>query len=290
MLDRSGGGGTMRGVRIRIDLAYDGTDFHGWATQPGLRTVQATLEQALETALRLPRVRVFCAGRTDTGVHARGQVVHLDVEPELLLAAAGRSSQPPLVELVRRLNGILTPDVRVWSASEAPEGFDARFSATWRRYAYRVVDRTDLVDPLLRGHVLPWPRPLDVDALNEASAPLLGLHDFAAFCRRRPGATTVRSLTELTWDRDAGGLVVARVVADAFCHSMVRALVGCLLAVGEGQRDTRWAVDVLAGRTRHPAVRVAQARGLTLEEVGYPADHEMAAQAEQARARREELA
>ncbi|MBE7324947.1 tRNA pseudouridine(38-40) synthase TruA [Nocardioides sp. Y6] len=273
-------------MRIRIDLAYDGTDFSGWATQPRLRTVQGTLEAALATALRVPQARVVVAGRTDTGVHARGQVAHLDVDGDVLAASAGRSTDPPLDALLRRLNGILPADLRVHALSEAPEGFDARFSAVWRRYAYRVADRPDLVDPLTRRHVLAWPRPLDLDAMNAAGAELLGLRDFASFCKKREGATTVRTLLALEWTRDADGVAAGRVVADAFCHNMVRSLVGCLLMVGEGRRPVGWAAEVMAAARRDPSVAVVKAHGLTLEEVGYPAGAELLAQAERARARR----
>jgi tRNA pseudouridine38-40 synthase len=273
-------------VRLRIDLAYDGTDFRGWATQPGLRTVQGVLEAALATALRVSEAGVVCAGRTDTGVHARGQVVHLDVADEALASSAGRSQDPPAEALLRRLNGILPPDVRVRRVAEAPDGFDARFSALWRRYAYRVADRPETVDPLTRRHVLAWARRLDLDLLNEASAALVGHHDFASFCKKREGATTIRTLLDLGWERDATGVAVATVRADAFCHSMVRALVGCLLAIGEGRRPVAWAGEVLGARVRDPAVIVAHAHGLTLEEVGYPADEELAARAGQTRAKR----
>ncbi len=166
---------------------------------------------------------------------------------------------------------------------EAPAGFDARFSAVWRRYAYRIVDDPAAVDPLTRGHVLAWPRPLDLDAMNAASALLLGEHDFAAFCKRREGATTVRELLDLAWSRDAAGAAVATVRADAFCHHMVRSLVGCLIAVGEGRREPAWAGSVLAAAVRDPAVAVVPALGLTLEEVGYPADDQLAARAEASR-------
>ncbi|WP_435743346.1 tRNA pseudouridine(38-40) synthase TruA [Nocardioides sp. SYSU DS0663] len=274
-------------MRIRIDLAYDGGRFHGWAAQPGLRTVQGELSAAAETALRVPSVALVCAGRTDTGVHARGQVVHLDVEPEALVASAGRSPDPPLAALVRRLNGILPPDVRVRRAVEAAPGFDARFSALWRRYAYRVADTPEAVDPLTRGHVLAWPRPLDVDRMNEAAVVLLGQHDFASFCKQREGATTIRVLQELSWARTADGLVVATVRADAFCHSMVRALVGCLLAVGEGRRPVAWAGEVLEAARRDASVAVVHAHGLTLEEVAYPPDAELGGRAELTRARRQ---
>jgi tRNA pseudouridine38-40 synthase len=267
-------------VRIRIDLAYDGTEFRGWARQPSLRTVQGELETALATVLRVPEVAVTCAGRTDTGVHARGQVVHLDAPEATVEASAGRSADPPLDALHRRLNGVLPPDVRVRRVAAAPEGFDARFAATWRRYAYRVAD--GVVDPLVRNHVLAWPRPLDLGAMNEAAAPLVGEHDFASFCKKREGATTVRALLDLHWARE-GDLAVATVVADAFCHNMVRSLVGCLLAVGEGRRPPAWAVEVLAAAVRDPAVTVVPPHGLTLEEVGYPADADLAARADATR-------
>ncbi len=264
-------------MRLRIDLAYDGTGFRGWATQPGLRTVEGELRAALATALRVPRVDLVCAGRTDAGVHARGQVVHCDV-PE---AAGGVPDQ-----LGRRLNGILPSDVRVRRVAEAPAGFDARFGALWRRYAYRVADAAELVDPLARAHVLAWPRRLDLAAMNDASTLLVGHHDFASFCRRREGATTIRTLLDLEWARDADGLAVATVRADAFCHSMVRSLVGCLFAVGEGRRPVAWAGEVLRSAQRDPSVAVAHAHGLTLEEVAYPDDAELAQRAEQTRAKR----
>jgi tRNA pseudouridine38-40 synthase len=274
----------MPTVRLRIDLSYDGGDFHGWAAQPGLRTVQGELETALGTVLRTSVASVVCAGRTDTGVHARGQVVHLDVEPDALAAAAGRYDGDPCDALARRLDGLLPADLRVRRVVTAPDGFDARFSALWRRYAYRVTD--GVADPLTRGHVLGWPRPLDLDAINTASVGLLGLHDFAAFCKQREGATTVRTLLELAWVRD-GDLLTGTVRADAFCHHMVRSLVGCLLAVGEGRRSVAWPGEVLAAGVRDPAVTVVPPHGLTLEEVGYPADAVLAARAGQTRARRE---
>ena len=268
-------------MRLRIDLAYDGTGFHGWAAQPGLRTVQGVLEAALVTVLRLPEVATTCAGRTDAGVHARGQVVHADVPP---------TSEPPVDRLARRLNGVLSEDVRVLGCAPAAPGFDARFSALWRRYAYRIGDADALPDPLLRQQVLAWPRPLDVEAMNDAAAELLGEHDFAAFCKRREGATTVRRLLELSCLRDERGTLVTTVRADAFCHSMVRALLGCLIAVGEGRREPSWAGSVLATGVRDPSVTVLAARGLTLEEVAYPPDERLAAQATLARVVRSRVA
>jgi tRNA pseudouridine38-40 synthase len=273
-------------VRVRLDLSYDGGGFHGWAAQPGLRTVQGEREDALRTVLRLPDLAVTCAGRTDTGVHARGQVVHVDVPEEALAATVGRSSDEPLVALVRRLNGVLATDVRVRAGSAAAEGFDARFSALWRRYVYRVTDAPGVPDPLTRSHVLAWPRPLDAAAMQEAATLLLGEHDFASFCKKREGATTIRTLLDLRVERvgSAGqrGLELT-VRADAFCHSMVRALTGCLLVVGEGRRDPSWAGEVLVAARRDPAVPVVPPHGLCLEEVGYPDDADLAARAEEAR-------
>jgi tRNA pseudouridine38-40 synthase len=217
------------------------------------------------------------AGRTDAGVHARGQVCHAD-----LPAAAwqGISDQP-----LRRLNGVLPHDVRVSRVVEAPPGFDARFSAIWRRYAYRVWDDVAAVDPLTRNFVVSVSGPLDLDAMNEAARALLGLRDFAAFCRRRDGATTVRSLLELEWRR-TGTVVELRVVADAFCHGMVRSLVGALLPVGTGRHSVDWPAQILTARFRDPTVMTSAAAGLVLEEVGYPSDVELAEQAEIARRRR----
>jgi tRNA pseudouridine38-40 synthase len=273
-------------VRLRIDLSYDGSGFHGWARQLQLRTVQAELEQALDTVLRTTGSALTVAGRTDTGVHARGQVAHLDLDPAAVGPAAGRSHEAPLDALRRRLNGVLDQDVRVRRVIEAPEGFDARFSAIWRRYTYRIADRPEVVDPLTRGYVLHWSRELDLDAMNAASQYLLGEHDFAAFCKKREGATTIRSLLDLHWERSPAGTAVGTVRADAFCHNMVRALVGCLMAVGEGRRDGTWAAGVLAGRQRDTAVRVVRPHGLTLEQVAYPPDAELAARASESRAMR----
>jgi tRNA pseudouridine38-40 synthase len=181
------------------------------------------------------------------------------------------------------VDGVLPDDVRVRRVVEAPAGFDARFSAVWRRYAYRIADRAELADPLTRGHVLRWRRRLDVDAMAAASAPLLGRHDFATFCKPREGGTTIRTLLDLSWERDDTGVVVGTVRADAFCHHMVRSLVGCLLAVGEGRRPASWPDEVLGAARRDSAVAVVPAHGLTLEEVGYPPDEDLGTQAEAAR-------
>ncbi|GAA1759031.1 tRNA pseudouridine(38-40) synthase TruA [Nonomuraea bangladeshensis] len=271
-------------VRLRLDLAYDGSEFSGWARQPGRRTVQGELEQALGRILRLGEpVTLTVAGRTDAGVHARGQVAHLDVPDDALAELDGNrgplGTAERLAALVRRLGGVLPLDVRVHRVSVAPEGFDARFSATFRRYAYRVCDTVGGVDPLRRHEIVWHNRPLDLDALNAAAARLLGEHDFAAFCKKREGATTIRELRRLDWAREPGGVLVATVVADAFCHSMVRALVGSLLAAGDGRRPVEWPGQVLVRAVRDSGVHVAPAHGLCLEEVGYPPDAELAARA-----------
>ncbi|WP_432011012.1 tRNA pseudouridine(38-40) synthase TruA [Streptomyces cucumeris] len=257
-------------VRVRLDLSYDGADFSGWAKQRERRTVQGELETALRTVTRSSETyELTVAGRTDAGVHARGQVAHVDL-PEPLWAEHRD-------KLLRRLAGRLPHDVRVWRVAEAPAGFNARFSAVWRRYAYRVSDHPGGVDPLLRGHVLWHDWPLDVDAMNAASTRLVGEHDFAAYCKRRDGATTIRTLQRLSWERGPDGVITATVRADAFCHNMVRSLVGALLFVGDGHRPADWPGKVLAAGVRDSAVHVVRPHGLTLEEVGYPADDQLAA-------------
>jgi tRNA pseudouridine38-40 synthase len=264
-------------VRVRLDLSYDGKDFSGWAKQPGgRRTVQGEIEDALRTVTRSSATyELTVAGRTDAGVHARGQVAHVDLP--------GIVWDEHREKLLKRLAGRLGRDVRVWSAAEAPAGFNARFSALWRRYAYRVTDNPGGVDPLLRGHVLWHDQPLDVEAMNAAAGRLVGEHDFAAYCKKRDGATTIRTLQRLEWERDAAGIVTATVRADAFCHNMVRSLVGALLFVGDGHRPVEWPAKVLAAGMRDSAVHVVRPHGLTLEEVGYPADELLAARSREAR-------
>jgi tRNA pseudouridine38-40 synthase len=261
-------------TRLRLDLSYDGSGFHGWSLQPGLRTVQEVLQEALGRALALPAgPPLTVAGRTDAGVHARGQVAHADVA-----RAAWEAACPAAA---RRLARQLPPDVRVRAIGRAPDGFDARFSALWRRYSYRVCDDPAAADPLRRHDTLWYPRRVDIARMNEAARACLGEHDFAAFCRRREGASTVRDLLRLDWAWPAPGVAVATVTADAFCHNMVRALVGGLLAVGDGRRPATWLAEVLAARVRHPAVVVAPPHGLCLEEVRYPAGQgDLAARAE----------
>ncbi|WP_260232979.1 tRNA pseudouridine(38-40) synthase TruA [Curtobacterium sp. JUb34] len=280
-------------VRLRLDIAYDGAAFSGWARQPGLRTVQGALEAALATVFTRwgepPLLTV--AGRTDAGVHATGQVAHLDLSAEQLdaLSAKRGSGRSPLDGLVKRVNGIAAPegDVVVTRASLAPDGFDARFSPLWRRYEYRIADADAPRDPRRRGHTVWHGASLDPAAMERGALRLLGLHDFATFCKPREGATTIRTLQEFRWDREPDGVLVARLQADAFCHSMVRAMVGATIAVGEGRFGPERLEELRVAETRTSAFKTAPARGLTLTEVGYPADGELAGRAEQTRARRE---
>jgi tRNA pseudouridine38-40 synthase len=275
-------------LRVRLDLGYDGTDFAGWAAQPGRRTVEGELSAALTTLLRAPEpVRLTVAGRTDAGVHARGQVAHADLDEAAYRAVVGRADRTPEAATVARLRGLLAPDVVVHRVCRAPAGFDARFAAQWRRYSYRIADGQALQDPLRRRDTVWLRETLDVPAMVQASATLLGLKDFAAFCKRREGATTVRTLLDFGWARDTDGVLVARVVADAFCHSMVRALVGAIVPVGMGREPVDWPAQVQAAGERSSGVRVMPAHGLCLEEVGYPADDALADRARQSRARRD---
>ncbi|MDF2555949.1 MAG: tRNA pseudouridine(38-40) synthase TruA [Microbacterium sp.] len=273
-------------MRLRLDIAYDGSGFSGWARQPGLRTVQGSIEAAVSRVLG-GDAQLVVAGRTDAGVHASGQVAHLDLtEAQEARLRRGRSPEP--TALAARLNGVLGryTDVHIRATSEAPEGFDARFSAVWRRYAYRVADRTTGYDPLERFRTTFVPAVLDEALMDAAARSLTGLHDFAAYCKPRPEATTIRTLLEFDWRRDDAGVLVANVKADAFCHSMVRALVGACVAVGEGRLGVEDVAELRDAGRRTSAFAVLAARGLILTEVGYPADDLLAARAEQTRARR----
>lgn len=280
-------------ARLRLDIAYDGGNFAGWGAQPALRTVQGELEAAVATVFQRhgtpPRLTV--AGRTDAGVHATGQVAHLDLTAAQLASLDERRGYGGAESLARRLNGIagLSSDVVVLASRLAPPGFDARFSAVWRRYEYRVGDASIARNPLLRGHVLSYPAVLDVDAMDAAAHALLGLHDWATYCKPREGSTTIRTLQEFSWRRLDDGLLLAEVRADAFCHSMVRSLVGACIAVGEGKLAESELVTLRDAETRTSAFKVAPAKGLTLVEVGYPPDDELATRAEQTRARRAAL-
>jgi tRNA pseudouridine38-40 synthase len=261
--------------RFRLDIGYDGTEYSGWARQPGRRTVQETIESGLMTVLRLREAPTLTvAGRTDAGVHAIGQVAHVDLSADVDLA-----------DLVRRLSGVLPPDLVVREVTPAPPGFDARFSACGRHYRYRVSDSRP--DPLRRHDTLHWKKSLDADAMNQAARGLLGEHDFSAYCRPREGATTVRTLRRLEVSRDESGVIQLEVAADAFCHNQVRAMVGALLAVGERRRPVAWPAAVLAAGIRDSAVMVAPPHGLTLVGVDYPPDEQIAAQNALTRRRRD---
>ncbi|MEU5908344.1 tRNA pseudouridine(38-40) synthase TruA [Micromonospora sp. NPDC047527] len=252
-------------IRLRLDVSYDGADFSGWAAQPTRRTVAGVLVETLDLVLGAGTVTgLTVAGRTDAGVHATGQVCHLDLPVDVWRQHEGR--------LLRRLARLLPTDVRVRAMTEVPADFDARFSATFRRYEYRVTDAVFGAEPLRRHEVLAWPKPLDLAALNAAAAGLVGEHDFAAYCRRKEHATTLREVTRLDWRRDPDGILVATVQADAFCQAMVRSLVGAMLVAGDGRRPVEWPGSLLTRQERSSEVTVAPAHGLTLVEVGYPAD------------------
>ena len=265
-------------VRLRLDIAYDGTEFAGWAVQAGQRTVAGVLDAALSTVFRLP-VQLRAAGRTDAGVHATGQVAHVDVPAEALSNAYPRTSRAgdsEFLPLVRRLARFLPADVRVLDIDRAAPGFDARFSALRRHYVYRLSTAPYGVEPQEARFVTAWPRSLDVEAISAAARNLVGLHDFAAFCRQREGATTIRDLQRLDWSRD-GDRITAYVSADAFCWSMVRSLVGALLAVGEGRREPGWCAELLTATQRSSDFAAAPAQGLTLLGVDYPPDDQLEA-------------
>jgi tRNA pseudouridine38-40 synthase len=280
--------------RVRLDLAYDGTHFAGWALQPGLRTVQGVLEDALGVLLRSEeRTVVTVAGRTDAGVHASAQVAHLDLTPQQWSRLngsprAGTEKVAPEVVLQRKLQGILGQysDLSVHRVTRAPEGFDARFSARWRRYEYRLADRTSLRRPLERGFTTWINEAVDEGVMAQAAESLLGLHDYASFCRARVGATTIRSLLDFTWERDEDGVLHAHLRADAFCHSMVRALVGSCVAVGIGKLDAGELPLLRDAARRTNAFAVMPARGLILREVDYPEDSELAERAVLTRVKR----
>lgn len=265
-------------VRLRLDIAYDGTEFAGWAAQAGQRTVAGVLDEALTTVFRTP-VRLRGAGRTDAGVHASGQVAHADLPAAALPNAESRSrraGEPEFLPLLRRLGRFLPADVRVLGIARAPTGFDARFSAVCRHYRYRLSTAPYGVEPQQARYVTAWPRALDLEAITAASRDLLGLHDFAAFCRHRDNATTIRDLQRLEWTRE-GDVITAHVTADAFCWSMVRSLVGALLAVGEHRRPASWCRELLTATARSSDFATAPARGLTLIGVDYPPDDQLAA-------------
>ena len=259
-------------VRLRLDLAYDGRLFVGWARQRGLRSVQGELERAIGFLVGSP-VELTCAGRTDAGVHARGQVAHLDVPEATQLEVA-------------RVNRALPEDIRILGVGRAHPDFDARFSAIWRRYTYRVADDSIGPMPLERRWTLRHAKRLDLESMNQAARPLVGEHDFAAFCKPRDFATTIREIQRLEWTRDEQGAAVMTIQADAFCHSMVRSVVGALVAVGDGRRPTHWVEDILEAGGRPSGVTVMPPHPLVLEAVGYPGDDALKARQQDTRTMR----
>ena len=262
--------------RLRIEIAYDGTNFSGWALQPDRRTVQASIEEAISKIARVS-VETIVAGRTDAGVHATGQVIHVDVPEEM-----------GLDDLGYKLNRILDEDVRINKIEIAPPAFHARFSALRRYYEYRILDENKVIQPMARLNTASWYRPLDVDLMNRASGLLLGTHDYAAFCKFREGGTTIRTLETYQWRRDREGYLVADVVADAFCYSMVRNLVGAIVCVADGRKDPEWISTLLENKERVSDSLVFPARGLTLYKVDYPDAAELLERAKKTVARREE--
>jgi len=277
-------------VRLRVDLAYDGAGFSGWAKQPNLPSVQQTLETALAKALRLDLslVRTVVAGRTDSGVHATGQVCHVDLPSDHAIVAEPHKVDK---ELLKRLRGALGKTSAIWveRVMIAPDGFDARFSPLRRRYEYRIADGRSRKDPRTAGHTLWISDSLNQAAMNRLGKALLGLHDWASFCRAREGATTIRKLEKFSWVRDSEGVLCGTVVADAFCHSMVRSLVGAAIAVGKGELDVSEIVALRDQTARTSAWKTMPAHGLTLVEVVYPKDRELARRAELTRAQRAPL-
>lgn len=281
-------------VRLRFDIAYDGTEFHGWAKQPGLRTVQGEIEAALHQLTRTTEpAQLTVGGRTDAGVHARGQVAHVDLAEDALktwLRSAYSSSELDTELMLRRLNGVLhrtAEDAQIQRISLVTNDFDARFSALWRRYEYRIADTTARVDPLVRRFTARIDQTLDEQLLSRASATLLGLRDFTTFCKAREGATSIRTLQRFEWVRDGQGVLVGSIQADAFCHSMVRALVGAVSAAAAGKFSIEELGQLADARERTPRFAVMPAHGLSLEEIAYPDAQELAQRAEQTRARRQ---
>jgi tRNA pseudouridine38-40 synthase len=264
--------------RLRLDISYDGTNFSGWGIQPDRRTVQQSVEDAISTVAQA-KAETIVAGRTDAGVHATGQVIHVDL-PESL----------ELTDLAYKLNRILDEDIRINQITIAPPAFHARFSALRRYYEYRILDENKVIPPLARFNTESWYRPLDVDVMNQASALLLGTHDYAAFCKFRDGATTIRTLEIYSWRRDNQGILIADVVADAFCYSMVRNLVGAIVCVADGRKDASWISTLLENKERVSDSLVFPARGLSLYKVDYPDDAELLERAAKTIARREEEA
>lgn len=250
------------GVTVRLTVAYDGAGFHGFAVNAGVRTVGGTLTEAIERVVGHP-VELVCAGRTDAGVHARGQVVSFAVA----------SADLDLAALVRSINGMCGPAIAVRDPAIAPPGFDARFSATARRYRYLVRNRPE-PDPFLAGQAWHVEQSLDLAGMVLACDPFIGEHDFSSFCRRpkrRDGepASLVRRVIEAGWSDEGDGLLRFEIEAGSFCHQMVRSIVGTLVEVGSGRKRAGDVAGIIRSKRRAAAGDLAPAHGLTLLHVRY---------------------
>lgn len=304
-------------IRLRLTIRYDGTDLHGWARQQDLRTVEGEIQWAFETVVQA-KTDLVVAGRTDAGVHASAQIAHVDLdEKKLNLSSVGDAPQFDEVAAKRlqdRLNALLATryskrlrpqieagllprhvvvkgesDILITQINQVNQDFDARFSALQRHYCYRLADTISAKDPLRRRDTwwIPF-KSVDLGLMKEAARHLVGDHDFLSFCRPREGATTIRTLRQIEVSRSDCGTVAIRVAADAFCHSMVRSLVGALVEVGRQARDVQWVEQLVLQPSRSHGVPVAPARGLTLVGVTYPHPEEWAAQSLATRRRRDE--
>ncbi|MDU2311653.1 MAG: tRNA pseudouridine(38-40) synthase TruA [Varibaculum cambriense] len=275
-------------IRLRLDLAYRGAPFHGWARQPGLLTVQGRLEEALNLITRHP-AQLTVAGRTDAGVHARGQVAHLDVPKDFWLSLSrGREESDELrgERLRARLEGLagrgLNGALALKQISVVTRDFDARFSALSRTYRYLICDDPRAQDPC-RLDIARTSSPLEETTMQVAAQALCGEHDFLPFAKPREGATTVRTLHSFNISRPGAGIVQAMIRADAFCHSQVRFMMGALIEIGRGKYEPNWVGELLAAGVRDQRVPLADGRGLTLWEVAYPPEDEYALQAQKAK-------
>lgn len=275
-------------IRLRLDLAYRGAPFHGWARQPGLLTVQGRLEEALSLISRQP-AQLTVAGRTDAGVHARGQVAHLDVPQEFWISLSrGREENDQVrgERLRARLEGLagrgLNGALAIKQVRVVSRDFDARFSALSRTYRYLICDDPRAQDPC-RLDIARTSSPLEETTMQVAAQALCGEHDFLPFAKPREGATTVRTLHSFNISRPGAGIVQAMIRADAFCHSQVRFMMGALIEIGRGKYQPNWIGELLAAGVRDQRVPLADGRGLTLWEVAYPPEDEYALQAQKAK-------
>lgn len=297
-------------IRLRLDLAYDGFSFNGWAVQPNVRTVQGEIETALTHILcgrnqDLPIPHLVVAGRTDAGVHAAHQVCHLDVTEEQLNRCIGHMQVSAVEALQLRLQRMMPDDIAIHQVSIAPQGFDARFSALERTYIYRICDNPAQRDPRQLSYVWSTDHHLNEELMNEAAAYTLGLHDFGSFAIANPGGTTIRDVKLAYWSRVPtqplinpahgesyrapaieSGLLCFTIVADAFARNMVRSLVGACVQVGMGKRSVEWFAQKMATPLREGSTGPIAPQGLTLEHVQYPADDLLASRAQSIRARR----